>query len=280
MLLGFLSFAVVLGGRASQEPKRCPEETYSVDNSARCCAAEQIEQEGSCYGRPRSCPAGFDIRDDSCVVIPHRVAIPSGRVRVGPSDWDSHGHVVDREVVVDSPFFIDATEVTFEQWDACARDGACPHVRVGGESGQPVRWITLASARAYCRWAGGDLPTDEQWILAAAGNNARRYAWGDTGVVCGRSDWGKAYGPCKESSTASPEWSGLMASDRTPEGVIGLSGGVSEWVLSNELGVIRGGSYKSKAATQLRTWWSELRDPDVAYDDVGLRCAYRETSVR
>jgi formylglycine-generating enzyme required for sulfatase activity len=62
--------------------------------------------------------------------------------------------------------------------------------------------------------------------------------------------------------------------DRTPEGISGLGGGVAEWVRSDEGGVVRGGSFRSQLATQLRTGRRERRDGGLGYDDVGVRCAY------
>jgi formylglycine-generating enzyme required for sulfatase activity len=53
-----------------------------------------------------------------------------------------------------------------------------------------------------------------------------------------------------------------------------MGGGVAEWVRSDEGGVVRGGSFRSQLATQLRTWRREKRDAERGYDDVGLRCAY------
>jgi formylglycine-generating enzyme required for sulfatase activity len=51
---------------------------------------------------------------------------------------------------------------------------------VSGEEDHPVVYVDLDDARAYAKWAGKRLPTEEEWQFAAQGPEGRLYPWGDT----------------------------------------------------------------------------------------------------
>jgi formylglycine-generating enzyme required for sulfatase activity len=48
-----------------------------------------------------------------------------------------------------------------------------------GTEAHPVVYVDMEDARAYARWAGKRLPTEEEWQYAAEGPKHHRYPWGD-----------------------------------------------------------------------------------------------------
>ncbi|MCU0692579.1 MAG: formylglycine-generating enzyme family protein [Polyangiaceae bacterium] len=269
---GGLFIAMRAGCGEAAPPARCPHGTS--DTGGRCCLMGQRNEAGLCLGVAAWCPDGFRAVGTTCAVVPHTVEIGAGRLLLGPGDWEAQGVVEPRDVVVERAFRIDATEVTVLQWGRCVAAGACAAQSSEQEPGLPVRGITFLQAESYCRWAGGHVPHEDQWLLAAAGPVARRYPWGDSGAVCRRACWGLLHGPCARGGR-SPELAGLPPEDTTPAGVQGMAGGVAEWVRgSADRPVTRGGSWRSKLATELRTWQRVERAPQESFDDVGVRCAY------
>jgi formylglycine-generating enzyme required for sulfatase activity len=169
----------------------------------------------------------------------------------------NHGHTVSHNILVPfiHAFYIDRTPVTKEQylkflradsyrpkdagnflkdWDLSGTGGPVP--RPSTED-QPVTWVSLDDARAYARWAGARLPTEEEWQYAAGGKKGRRYPWGNS--------WQHGISNDHGATTASVT---AFAEGRTPEGLYDMAGNVWEWTESerndgNRYVMLRGGSF-------------------------------------
>lgn len=93
-----------------------------------------------------------------------------------------------------------------------------------GKERHPVTWVSLFDALAYCRWAGGTLPTEWLWEKAARGPDGRPYPWGDAAPT-------KQLAQLDASGTCEV---GKFSRVRSPYGCEDLVGNVSEWCLPSE----------------------------------------------
>ena len=192
-------------------------------------------------------------------------------------------------------FFLDRTEVTVGQYDACVREGGCTPVgtrlaRRQEQEGEAVAGVTWLQASAYCAQQGKRLPSENEWE-AAAGYFGGRYPWGDGSPTCARAWYGGlASGPC-----ARP---GLEPAPRgvDPEvlesaaGPLNLAGNLWEFTNSDYephrrpgsgelaqagssvLKVIKGGAF-STGPEELRSAARLGVEMDHWAGDVGFRCA-------
>ena len=275
---------VVAGARMSRGDAPCG--AGFTRAGLRCCPTKSSSIEpGTCaFVAGASCPAPLITTEHGCDEAEHDVVeVPATTVIVGPSDWEAEGRVQPRTVHVEA-FAIDRLEVSAGR--ACAHPELASSAFCDARDPARAAWgVSLRQARAYCRSKGGRLPTDDEWLAAAAGDKPRRYPWGDTGAVCRRAAWGLDSGPCGEGADG-PDTVGAHPEGATPLGIHDLAGNVAEWVeapcpeaLKDGCPrVVRGGSWKTRLATELRTWLrreATIRGGDVDGDrTIGFRCAY------
>ena len=91
-----------------------------------------------------------------------------------------------------------------------------------GRELHPVTYVSFADALAFCRWAGGRLPSEAEWERAARGDDGRTWPWGDEPPDGDRAVFGA-------TSTAP---AGLHPSGASPFGALDLAGNAWEWTAS------------------------------------------------
>ncbi len=210
-----------------------------------------------------------------------RVAIPAGPFSQGSTRGDEDERPV-RKVTVKS-FAIDRTEVTRGDYAACVVAGRCKATSEttagdGPEAKLPVTGVDWNDAQAYCKFAGGRLPSEVEWEKAARGTDGREYPWGND-IDCTRANWGsfEGEGPCAGKNPGHPVAVGQYPAGASPYGLLDMGGNVWEWVADkyNEdpgRRVVRGGScctfFVGPRAANRNAWAPEHRDGDL-----GFRCA-------
>jgi len=265
--IGSIVATVLVALDARSGPARCGEGLKAA--GARCCGAGQRNAGGRCTGRALDCAPGQQKTAGGCVLPPARVAVAGGKPPLDPADW-SGGRDGGKKPAVVAAFEIDQAEVTVARWEACRAARACDTVPAAGDAGEPIRGVTPQQAEAFCRFAGGRLPTGAEWMLAAMGKDARRFPWGVTGLVCRRAAYGLVSGPCADGASG-PELAGSRPDGATPDGILDLAGNVAEWTRESRSYAARGGSFRTRSASDLKTYAAEASGPRA---DIGFRCAY------
>ncbi|MBT3515691.1 MAG: formylglycine-generating enzyme family protein [Nitrospina sp.] len=176
-------------------------------------------------------------------------------------------------------FSLDKYEVTNSEYLKCFTEGVCSpndlhETRPKDFDGakQPVVFVSWKDAQVFCKWRGGNLPTEAQWELAAQGDNP------------GGAHFKQIYnvGATVDVGSLRPNSNGLYD----------MLGNVYEWTLdwygpyklethlsnpkgppSGEEKVVRGGAWHSPSHF-LRSSDRVAKVPEYKYSDVGMRCAY------
>lgn len=204
------------------------------------------------------------------------------------------------QTTVDVPAYrIDSQEVTHGDWKACVQAGKCPQPDLKAckvytnqglqvafrvpkqlqEDAMPVACVTHTEAQAYCAFAGGTLPSHDQWEKAARGNNGSLFPWGD-GWDPTAANWGE-FDVVRTSIAGKVDgyaWAAPPASfeaGKSPTGAYDMAGNVYEWVTpeASQTTTARGGSWAS-SPFDIRTTGRLNLPPDTRRADLGLRCAY------
>lgn len=255
---------------------------------------------------PRPTPAHTQVTGKKEAVNPkdgaEMVLVPAGEFLMGsPEGLGMVGEHPQHRVYLDS-YYIYKYEVTNAQFAKFVSEtgydaGTVWKERYESEMDQhPVAWVSWNDANAYCRWAGGSLPTEAEWEKAARGTDGRQYPWGNKWDerACNWHNGPIMAGMAKVFSLgmrgATPV--GSYPLGVSPYGAYDMAGNVDEWCSdwydemyygsspvknpegpgSGEYRVIRGGSFFDSNSNSLRcaTRWGI--DPNARDFFKGFRC--------
>jgi eukaryotic-like serine/threonine-protein kinase len=206
-----------------------------------------------------------------------RVLVPAGPFTRG----STHGADDERPVKITTlpAFRMDRTEVTRAMYGHCVAARRCKALAFVLESGAnlPVTNVNWSEARAFCAFAGGRLPSEDEWEKAARGSDGREFPWGQE-LDCARANWGnfENEGPCAGKNPGQPVDVGSYPQGASPFGILDMAGNVWEWVADRydrdpTRRVVRGGSccsYFVEPRAANRNAW----DPSHRDSDLGFRC--------
>ena len=218
------------------------------------------------------------IRDEH----PAYVAVPAGNYVIGDER---------RVETIKKPFWITKHPVTHSQYALFVNEGGYARREWWSKEGwkwvqdrsvsepsywqnqefngpnQPVVGVSWWEADAFCRWAGGLLPTERQWEAAACGPAGFEYPWGD--------DWEDGVCNSREAGLGGTSAVGIFPRGRSAAfGVEDMAGNVWEWC-SDAHGsgrAYRGGSWLY-AAWCCRSAYRYGRAPEDRSYSLGFRLA-------
>ena len=237
------------------------------------------------YAQPcASTPRAGGTASDGTPLHDAQACVPGGAFVLGSLDWFGAGITDDmpQRVAAMPSFLMDEYEVTVGRWRAALAAGlkspdsspvANPGPVATTNTGEgdlsictwassprpasehrdeyPLNCVSWTAARAFCRKAGGDLPTEAQWeyaATAAGGRPKSRYPWGgDDGIPpsCTRSIFargsassdnscnplGATFGPTPVTAVDTGGGDRTPALDGSGAYLVDLGGNVGEWTL-------------------------------------------------
>ena len=119
------------------------------------------------------------------------MVVPAGRFMMGsPTNEPGRGDDEDPQhlVTLANPFAVGKFEVTFDEWDACVRDGPCAEVKDQGfgRGRRPAINVNWTRAFGYAWWLAEKtgkkyrLLSEAEWEYAARAGSEQAWFWGSS----------------------------------------------------------------------------------------------------
>jgi len=214
-----------------------------------------------------------EITDDFGVEM---VLVPAGEFKMGinanvackdriGSWWDcekTYEENAPLQTVFLENYYIDKYEVTNAQYSGCVSSRQCDSpvdLKLGDldyydnkkYEAYPVIWIKLETAKQYCAWRGGRLPSSAEWEKAARGTDERIYPWGNQTDLDKRANSSGNYDGFPYTAPV-----GSFPLGVSPYGVFDMAGNVSEIVTDIYTSYYYGGSPNKYPMTRGGGWGS------------------------
>jgi formylglycine-generating enzyme required for sulfatase activity len=212
------------------------------------------------FGARLACKS--DLRAARPGLFEEEVCVPGGAFLFGDIDGFGDGikyATVPERIARLSPFRMDRWEVTVGRFRAAVEAGFSadpPQVNDGPllaglqtectytsaramREDFPLNCVSMATARAFCEWSGGSLPSEAQWKWAAQAaerQDKTRYPWGDdppdcAQVVYGRDPLAGDSHVCAKLGTSPQSETTSMGDTAIGTGAVNMAGNVAEMLL-------------------------------------------------
>lgn len=238
-----------------------------------------------------SAPAREPVREPA----PKPTPVPRVRAEWVPIPGGSFESGVEGRTVRVEAFSIQATEVTNGFYATFLAD--CPVGSACGPGDVPSYWrdqtyrqlreehpvvfVSWDDATSFCAWAGGRLPSSNEWERAARGDDGRPYPTGETLGRGSVNILGDEHEKKNQAPKQIPTWAvtdRAYQRDESPYAVYGLAGNVSEWTSTAsreqpELRLAAGGSWDSWVFSDGRVDHRLPFRPGDRSSSLGFRCA-------
>ena len=215
------------------------------------------------------------------------ILIPAGEFLMGSNDG-KNDEKPQRKVYLDHYYIYKYPVIVAQYRKFCAATKhAMPSTPFWGwKESHPIVNVSWEDAEAYCKWAGGHLPTEAQWEKAARGTDGRKYSWGSTWDSSRLQCSSKSYG---DAGSTAPV--GNFPAGQSPYCVLDMAGNIWQWCAdwyevdyykgatahnptgpaSGKFRVLRGGSWHINAPDFFRATFRNGSNPASRFYIYGFR---------